>query len=136
MWRNNSAGGFMADNVEFVPVDERVSAAKGKLVILRPSELAAAIESGELSAGSVVAEGIFEGSLTNKFDETKLDYKIRATNDDLYILNETGSLKRQMAMVTTGELIQVIYNGKVTIRSGKMAGKSAHSFEVLRARTA
>lgn len=98
----------------------------GALNIVRPSKLAKEGVTG------TVAEGIYEGSTPNKFDPTKQDYKIRAANGDLTIINSTGSLARQMAMVAVGTLVQINYGGKVAGK-GKSAGKSFHNFEVLTA---
>lgn len=98
---------------------------RGKLNIVRPSALAS-----EGFTGTVV-EGIYEGSVPNKFDENKKDYKIRAENGDLTIINETGSLRYQMEKVTVGSLVQINYNGKTKIESGKLAGKGVHNFEVM-----
>lgn len=99
----------------------------GKLNIVRPSELAKSGFTG------LVVEGVYEGSVTNKFNPEKLDYKIRSENGDLTIINETGSLRKQMDKVSTGTLVQINYSGKKKINSGKLAGKSVHAFEVLAA---
>lgn len=111
---------------KFTPVNAKGDGSQslGKLNIVRPSELAK-----EGFTGTVV-EGIYEGSVPNKFDETKSDYKIRAENGDLTIINETGSLRQQMSKVAVGSLVQINYSGKVKITTGKLAGKSAHQFEV------
>lgn len=117
-------------NATFTPVLGGASseqANQGKLNIVRPSELAKSEFTG------LVVEGIYEGSVANKFDETKLDYKVRSENGDLTIINETGSLRRQMNEVSIGTLIQIEYQGKVKITKGALAGKSAHRFTVLKA---
>lgn len=94
---------------------------KGELIILRPSKLAADGRTG------VVAEGVFEGSVANKFDATKLDYKIRnQETNDLYIINQTKTLKDGLEAVSVGDLVQIVYNGKVAIKGGK----TMHKFEV------
>ena len=108
----------------FKPI--RSTSAEGALNIVRPSKLAK-----EGFVGTV-AEGIYEGAVPNKYDATKLDYKIRSANGDLTIINSTGSLTRQMAMVSEGTLVQINYGGKVAGK-GKSAGKSFHNFEVLTA---
>lgn len=108
----------------YTPVSATEGAQQGNLIIVRPSELAKNGTTG------VVAEGIYEGSMPNKFDETKLDYKIRAENGDLYILNSSGSLASQLAKVTEGSLVLVEYSGKNEIKKGPRKGTSAHSFRV------
>lgn len=97
---------------------------QGELKFVRPSKLT------EADRNTVVAEGIFEGTVPNKFDDKKLDYKVRAQNGDLIILNSAGALASQMAKIETGSYIQVTYGGKNLIKSGKMSGKEAHSFIV------
>ena len=97
---------------------------QGSLIILRPAKLA------EEGVTGTVAEGIYEGSVQNKFDETKLDYKVRAENNDLYIINSTGSLAKQMLSANPGDYVVINYDGKTEITSGKLKGKSVHRFEV------
>lgn len=116
----------MSEGTNFTPVNSQ-GTLKGELIILRPSKLA------EDGVTGVVAEGTYEGSMPNKFNADQLDYKIRAANDDLYIINGTGGLKQQLAKVAVGTLVQIQYNGKTKIAKGKMAGKLAHSFVVLTA---
>lgn len=101
----------------------KAGAAKGAMVIVRPSELAKNGTTG------TVAEGIYEGAKPNKFNALKSDYFIRnASNDTLYILNETQSLKEQLGQLSAEDAVQVevIYNGKVTTKNGK----GYHDFEV------
>lgn len=114
----------MSEAPNFKPVD--VTTAQGALIIVRPSKLA------KEGASGTVAEGIYEGTVPNKYDATKMDYKIRSANGDLTIINEAGSLRRQMAMVAVGTLVQINYSGKQAGK-GKNAGKSFHNFEVLTA---
>jgi hypothetical protein len=59
---------------------------KGGITFIRPKELAANGTTG------VVAEGIYEGTVPNNFDDAKADYKVRKDNGDLVILNSAGSL--------------------------------------------
>lgn len=87
-------------------------------------------ELSEAGTTGVVVQGIYEGTLPNKFDENKPDYKIRQDDGVLAILNSTGSLAKQMAKVAEGSYVQVQYLGMQPIKSGKMAGKLSHSFIV------
>lgn len=100
---------------------------QGELIIVRPSLLAKEGITG------VVAEGNYEGSIPNKFNETQLDHKVRATNGDLYIINGSGGLTAQFKRVELGMLVQVQYNGKKKLTKGKLAGKMVHDFTVLTA---
>ena len=86
----------------------------------------------ELQPGLVV-EGIYEGSIQNKFNETKLDYKVRGGDDILVILNSTASLARQLAEVKVGELIQIKYNGRKQIKRKTGGMADMHDYQVNRA---
>ncbi len=116
---------------QFAPVTESTTAGNGKLVIIRAGNTIQGKEKTPLALGLVV-EGRYEGSVENKFDPTKSDYKVRAADGTLYILAECANLKRDFAKVTAGELIQVNYGGKRAM-TGKNAGKSVQDFKVLRA---
>jgi len=99
-------------------------ASKGGITFVRPKELA------ENGTTGVVAEGIFEGTVPNNFDETKSDFKVRKDNGDLIILNSAGSLASQLAKVAPGSYVRITYAGMKPMLKGKMKGKSAHSFIV------
>ena len=96
----------------------------GNITYIRAKELAEAGTTG------VVAEGIYEGTLPNNFDESKSDYKVRLSDGTLAVLNSTGSLANQLGKVATGSYVRVNYNGMDAIKSGRMAGKKAHNFIV------
>lgn len=96
----------------------------GDLTFVRASKLAADGITG------VVAEGIYEGGVPSRFDEEKMDYKIRKDNGDLIIVNNAGSLASQMAKVETGSYVQITYLGQDAITEGKFKGKLAHRFVV------
>lgn len=98
---------------------------QGELKFVRPSKLT------EADVNTTVAAGIFEGTVPNKFDDQKLDYKVRASNGDLTILNSAGSLASQMNKIEIGSYIEILYKGKSIMKSGKGAGKEAHGFVVL-----
>jgi hypothetical protein len=97
----------------------------GNIKFIRPKELAAGGVTG------VVAEGIYEGTIPNNFDNTREDYKVRQNDGTLIILNSTGSLRNQLSQVAAGSYVRVNYKGMEKMKSGRMAGKEAHSFEVL-----
>jgi hypothetical protein len=96
----------------------------GGITFIRPKELADAGTTG------VVAEGIFEGTLPNSFDDAKSDYKVRTESGNLIVLNSTGSLASQMAKVAVGSYVQIQYLGMKPITAGKMKGKMSHSYIV------
>lgn len=96
----------------------------GELTFVRASKLAAEGITG------VVAEGIYEGGVPSRFDETKMDFKIRKDNGDLIIVNNTGSLAAQMAKVETGSYVQITYLGQEAATQGKYKGKLMHRYVV------
>lgn len=96
----------------------------GNITYIRAKELS---ENGTIG---VVAEGIYEGTTPNNFDDSKNDYKVKLGDGKLAILNSTGSLRNQLEKVATGSYVRVSYKGMEAIKKGKMAGKSAHSFLV------
>jgi len=98
--------------------------AGGNVTYIRPKELAEAGTTG------VVAEGIFQGSVPNRFDETKSDFKLEMEDGSITILNHAGSLANQLKRVTPGAYVRINYNGMQPMKSGKLAGKSAHAFVV------
>lgn len=108
----------------------------GVMQILRGSNLIT-IDNGtktksELKAGLVVT-GVYGGSTPNKFDETKVDYNLRAEDGTLIILAQTASLAQQFAKVSEGELLQVTYNGKREIKRKTGAMTEMHDYVVARA---
>lgn len=97
---------------------------QGALNFVRPSKLTAD------NVNTIVAAGIYEGTVPNNFDAEKNDFKVRAENGDLTILNSCASLEKQLAKVTAGSYIEVTYLGKKKIAEGKYKGKESHSFVV------
>lgn len=98
---------------------------KGDLSFVRASQLAKDGITG------IVAQGIYEGTVPNRFDAAKPDFKVRGDAGNLIILNNAGSLASQLARVALGSYVQINYKGMQAMTTGKMAGKKAHSFIVL-----
>lgn len=122
----------MQDNTQFVPVSGTTGAGNGKLQVIRAGNIIEGGTKTPLEAGTEIV-GRYEGSLVNKYDETKLDYKLRTEDGTLIIFAECANLKRDFALVNEGELVMVQYNGKKNITKGRLAGKSVQDFKVLRA---
>lgn len=97
---------------------------EGNLKFVRPSKLT------DADANTIVAAGIFEGTVENNFDKDKNDFKVRAENGDLTILNTCASLDKQLAKVKAGSYVEITYLGKKIMQSGKYKGKGSHSFVV------
>lgn len=96
----------------------------GNVKFIRPKQLA------EEGVTGVVAEGIYQGTTPNNFDDAKNDFKVLAEDGTLLILNSTGSLANQLAAVEEGSYVRISYQGMQAMKKGRMAGKQAHSFIV------
>ena len=108
----------------FKPVD--AGASLGSITFIRPSKLA---EDGKTG---IILEGTYVESLPNQFNKDKLDYKFTDEKGGMIVLNGAGNLGFKMKNVNAGDFVQISYNGKKEIKSGKMKGIKAHNFEVLR----
>lgn len=107
------------------------------LGFIKPADLAESGITGE------IVTGVYLGTSENKFDDTedksKPNFKVEVATalpalklkaGDTAIINNNASLARQLRDVKTGELVRIVYNGKNTMKTGKGAGKAAHSFLV------
>lgn len=92
---------------------------------IRPSKLS------DEDNGKVLVEGTFLESLPNHYDETKSDFKFEIENGGSVIINGAGNLGYRMKEVSPGQLVQITYQGKQEIQTGKMKGRFAHNFDVL-----
>ena len=96
---------------------------------VRPAQLAKDGTTGN------VAEGVYEGTIPDRYDESKNNFKIRANDGSLIIVNNSGSLNSQMARVEVGSYVILEYLGQDKMSSGPMKGKLAHRFLVKVAET-
>ena len=94
----------------------------GNIEFIRPSKL---------EKPGVLVEATFVESLPNSFDSNKLDYKFSSEKGKTIILNGAGNLGYQMDRVNAGDFVQIRYEGKKKIETGKMEGLMAHNFKVL-----
>lgn len=46
-------------------------------------------------------------------------------------LNTSGMLDKSLSNVSSGDMIQITYNGSAVMEKGKFAGKEAHGFDVV-----
>lgn len=110
------------------PITEQASSREGEagqnISYVRPSQLAKDGVTGN------VAEGVYEGPITDRFDDSKENFKIRANDGSLVIVNNSGSLASQMKRVDVGSYVIIEYLGQEAMAKGKFAGKKAHRFLV------
>jgi hypothetical protein len=123
-------------STEFAPVLPNTGVGNGIIQVLRGGKLIT-INEGEkseapLEAGTTV-QGVYTGSTPNKFDNSKSDFSLRAEDGTLIILAQTAALVKQFSKVNPGELVQVTYNGKKTIKRKSGATAEMHDYMVLRA---
>jgi hypothetical protein len=96
------------------------------------------MRAGQMEAGASI-QGEYVGSLQNRFDDKKLDYKLEEVDNDgnktgrTIVINGAGNLGYRMKDIALGTLVQIQYLGRSKITKGKMAGKESHSFDVLTA---
>ena len=108
---------------------ERADGGAGDIQFIKPSTM---------EAGATVT-GIYLAALPSKFDKDKSDFKLAevdaAGNETgkTIVINGAGNLGYRMSSISVGQLIQIQYLGRRKITKGVMAGKEAHSFEVLKA---
>lgn len=120
-------GGITASGRKMVSVNGKDlggTKPEGNLKFVRPSKLT------EADVDTIVAAGIYEGTTENNFNKEKMDYKVRAENGDLTILNTCASLAKQLGKINTGSYVEITYLGKEAMQSGKFKGKQAHKFIV------
>lgn len=91
-----------------------------------------------------VLEGKFTGQSIDQFDKPNYSFEIINRDfefgDDedvakfepgkIIVLNSCGSLDKVMESVEVGALLEICYQGQVTLEKGKFAGKDAHTLEV------
>lgn len=73
--------------------------------------------------------GTYEGSFTTKRFGTTY-HKVRTEANGLVAIPGSGQLNSLMKKVAQGAEVQIIYQGKETIKKGNFAGKPAHNFIV------
>ena len=93
------------------------------ITFIRPSKLE--------GAQTLVTEALYLGSTPNQFDSNKKDYKFENEDGSIVVINGAGNLNYLMEKVAVNSIVTVEYRGKSKIKKGKMAGKEAHSFNVL-----
>jgi hypothetical protein len=82
------------------------------------------IKAGSLKAGEKIS-GRYEGQMEpDQFG--KENFKIRASDDTLQVLNETSQLTNLLADIEVGTAVEIVYQGKITTNKGK----SLHTFDV------
>jgi hypothetical protein len=96
----------------------------GTIRFVRPKLLA------EEGTTGIVAQGVYQGTVANNFDDAKEDYKVLDDNGNTIILNSAGSLASQLKRVKVGSYVRISYLGMKPMTKGKMKGKDAHSFIV------
>lgn len=79
----------------------------------------------------VIAEGVLIGTMDNKYKPGKPSFKIEQSDGNVLVVDSAGNLGYRMKSIKQGQLVQITYNGMKEIKSGDMAGKLSHNFDVL-----
>lgn len=87
------------------------------------------IKAKDLKAGDVAVAGKFLGTVKNKLQPEKPDYKFEKRDGTTIILNSNGNLAYRMSSKIPGQLMAVIYLGKNEyVKDGKTI--KSHNFDV------
>lgn len=105
---------------------KKVGVESGNLTFIRPSKLT------EEDVDSVLVEGTFIESMPNHYDNSRDDFKLEKEDGSAVVINGAGNLGYRMKLVSPGDYIQIIYRGKQEITSGKMKGREAHTFDIMK----
>lgn len=84
------------------------------------------VKYAECKTGDVIAEGWYQGPKDGKFG---IVHHYKKKDGKLVCLNSSGHLNWIMGQVPVGSYVQVIYEGKDVLGSGKFKGKEAHRFK-------
>ena len=88
------------------------------------------IKAGDLKNGDSIS-GTYEGQMeADQFD--KENFKIRAANGELQVLNQTAQLTRLLDQVDIGNQVKIVYQGKIKTNKGN----DLHTFDVYQEKTA
>ncbi len=98
-----------------------------KLNALTPEQAQSGIYR-QLAIGDSVVGNIVR-TFTDKFD--KVNYVIKGANGAESAIAACGNLTGKLAKLSTGTYVEIVYDGKNKMTSGKYAGKEAHGFTVL-----
>jgi hypothetical protein len=98
--------------------------------LTEPKEGMGDAKTGVLKAGDKV-EGTYAGNFTNK-KFGNLVHKV-VTAKGLVALPNATQLNNALKGIAEGTKLLIQYNGKNVIKTGKYAGKAAHSFDVFAA---
>jgi hypothetical protein len=86
--------------------------------------------------GTAIAEGNFIGSYKNNYNEDKPHVMLEQTDGQRVVINSSGKLHylffSEQSQLEKGDYVQVVYEGMTKVEKGKMAGKMAHDFKVLK----
>lgn len=77
-----------------------------------------------------VLEGIYTGSMPNRFNKNKNDYKFELADGTTKIINGSGNLGYQMKDVALNSVVRISYQGKSPMTKGDFKGTLAHNWLV------
>ena len=72
--------------------------------------------------------GKYIGTRTDDYD--KINWILRDEEGQEHILNHCGSLARKMSFAKKGQVLEIVYEGKETVKLKKYGTKPVHQFKV------
>lgn len=88
------------------------------------------VKYAESNKGDVLVDGIYVESKEGRYG---IQHVFEAEDGQRTVLNSSGQLNYLVdSYLVEGQRCKVVYDGKVTLEKGAMAGKQAHQFNLFR----
>lgn len=87
-------------------------------------------KAAQMTKGQAVTDLTYIETSIDRFD--KPAHLFQTKEGLLVTFNSSGMLDKKIAQLKAGDIVDIIYTGSTVMKGGKWAGKSAHSFEVLK----
>jgi hypothetical protein len=79
--------------------------------------------------GDVLVDGKFLRDFQGKYG---IQWEYLDNSGEVVVLNSAGQLNYKMdAYVSPGDMVQIIYEGMITLDKGPMSGKDSHQFKLI-----
>lgn len=79
--------------------------------------------------GDVLVEGKFLREIQGKYG---VQYEFMDNSGDMVVLNKAGQLDYKMEFIRPGDVLKIVYEGKIVLDKGPMAGKDSNQFTLMR----
>lgn len=83
----------------------------------------------EKKPGDVLVDGKFLRDFQGKYG---IQWEYLDNSGEVVVLNSAGQLNYKMdAYVNPGDMVQIVYEGMITLDKGPMSGKDSHQFKLI-----